>query len=241
MEKKMKIIGHRGAMNEALENTLLSFEKAIDCGCDMIEVDAHLTKDNQIVIHHDQSLKRTAGINRNISELTSLELSGVTFSNGQKLPTLEETLDKILPHATVNIELKTSNVTLIHQLFKLISANDLQKIIISSFDLESLLYIKTYKPECQLALLWGEDNQNNLNPIEILTQNSKFYFHPQADLLTYRLVCDIKKIGTKIFTWIPSFGVEDPTNNTLWAVLKALNVDGICTNFPRELALWLKA
>lgn len=237
----MKIIGHRGAMNEALENTLLSFEKAIDCGCDMIEVDAHLSKDNQIFIHHDQNLKRTANLNKNISDLTSAELNKVRFPNGEKVPTLEETLDKTISRVMLNIELKTKSITLIHQLFKLIPQKEIHKIIISSFETEPLFFIKKHYPKTQLALLWGEDNQTQVNPILILSHNPTFYFHPQADLLNYRLVCDIHKIGNKIFTWIPSFGVEDPKNTMLWRTLKALKVDGVCTNFPRELALWLKA
>lgn len=53
----MKIIGHRGARGIAPENTLAAFQKAIDCGVDMIETDVRLSKDGQLVIAHDDHYK----------------------------------------------------------------------------------------------------------------------------------------------------------------------------------------
>ena len=54
-----KIFGHRGFSGKYPENTMLAFEKAVEIGCDGIELDVHLTKDNVLVIIHDEDIKRS--------------------------------------------------------------------------------------------------------------------------------------------------------------------------------------
>lgn len=236
----MKIIGHRGALNESLENTISSFVKAIDYGCDIIEIDALLSKDKKVVIHHDQSLKRTANLDKKISDLTSLEIKEIKLINGEKIPTLEESCLTILPKAMVNIELKSTEPKLIEEIFAVLSTKDHPRIIISCFDLEPLLTIKDKYPRVQLAILWGKDNEQQLNPVDFLKKNPNFYFHPQADLVNYQIIYQVKKTGCTIFPWVPAQGVEDPANHMLWSTLKALQVDGLCTNYPKEFSIWLK-
>ena len=71
---KPLIIGHRGAMALAPENTLSSFQKAIELGVDMIELDVHLSKDNQAIVIHDKSVDRTTDGKGVIKELTLEEI-----------------------------------------------------------------------------------------------------------------------------------------------------------------------
>jgi len=52
-------IGHRGAMGYAPENTLLSFRKALELRCDMIELDVRLCKSGELIVFHDDTLERT--------------------------------------------------------------------------------------------------------------------------------------------------------------------------------------
>ena len=54
-----KIFAHRGSKSNRPENTLAAFSEAIKVGSDGIELDVHLTKDNQIVVIHDESIDRT--------------------------------------------------------------------------------------------------------------------------------------------------------------------------------------
>jgi glycerophosphoryl diester phosphodiesterase len=70
----MKIIGHRGARGLAPENTLASINKAIEYHVDAIEIDLRVTKDKQVVLHHDKALKQPNGEKSNLSELTLREL-----------------------------------------------------------------------------------------------------------------------------------------------------------------------
>lgn len=60
-----KVYGHRGMMGLYPENTLLSFEKALEAGADGLEIDVHMTKDGEFVVMHDATLNRTTnGIDR---------------------------------------------------------------------------------------------------------------------------------------------------------------------------------
>lgn len=58
-EENIWIVGHRGVKAIRPENTLISFQKAIELGLDGLETDVHMTTDGQLVLHHDDELDRT--------------------------------------------------------------------------------------------------------------------------------------------------------------------------------------
>jgi glycerophosphoryl diester phosphodiesterase len=74
-----KIIAHRGSSYEAPENTIASAKLAIEENADALELDIHLTKDNQIVVIHDANIKRTSGINKNVKDLNLEQLKKYDF------------------------------------------------------------------------------------------------------------------------------------------------------------------
>ena len=77
---KNKIIAHRGIFNniDIPENSMKAFEKALKLNYP-IELDVQLTKDNELVVFHDYSLKRMCGINRLVENCTYKELSNINF------------------------------------------------------------------------------------------------------------------------------------------------------------------
>ena len=81
----MRVIAHRGWSGKYPENTMLAFRKAVEAGCDGIELDVHLSKDGEVMIIHDEALKRTSGMNGAVSEWTRSELekisAGKTFND----------------------------------------------------------------------------------------------------------------------------------------------------------------
>lgn len=108
------IVGHRGVKAILPENTLISFQKAIDLGLNGIETDVHMTTDGQLVLHHDATLERTTNGTGKIEDFSYNELrkldAGIRFSEkyeGQHIPRLEELLERIEdPAFFLNVEMK---------------------------------------------------------------------------------------------------------------------------------------
>jgi glycerophosphoryl diester phosphodiesterase len=108
------VIAHRGASAYAPENTLASFAKAIELKADWFELDVHLTKDGQVVVIHDGSLERVAGIKKSVPEMTLAEIkladAGASFAKefaGERIPTLDETLALAKNRVGIYIEIKS--------------------------------------------------------------------------------------------------------------------------------------
>ena len=114
----MEIIAHRGYSGKYPENTMLSFRKAVEAGADGIELDVHLSRDGEVMIMHDEALKRTAGREGYIWDYTRAELEGISAGKTKDdsygftpVPSLEEYLSMIKPTGLyTNIELKTAPV-----------------------------------------------------------------------------------------------------------------------------------
>ncbi|XP_072502969.1 lysophospholipase D GDPD1 isoform X1 [Notamacropus eugenii] len=128
-----KHISHRGGAGENLENTMAAFRHAVNMGTDMLELDCHITKDEQVVVSHDGNLKRSTGINVNISDLKYCELPPylgkleVTFQKGsqsegedKRIPLLKEVFEAF-PHTPVNIDIKVNNNLLIKKVSELVT------------------------------------------------------------------------------------------------------------------------
>src|SRR5271170_8058208 len=98
LAKKIVVIAHRGAHREAPENTLASLEKAIQIGCDYVELDVRRTKDGALVIMHDASVNRMTNGKGKIEDLTLAEIRKLEIKSrrkewsGLKMPTFDEML-----------------------------------------------------------------------------------------------------------------------------------------------------
>jgi glycerophosphoryl diester phosphodiesterase len=99
-------IGHRGARAYAPENTLTSFEKAIELDANAVELDVRKTKDGKLVVIHDADVKRTTNGKGLVSELTLNQIKGLSTEGNKKIPTFEEALDFLDKKVQVLIELK---------------------------------------------------------------------------------------------------------------------------------------
>lgn len=107
----MKIIAHRGASGLALENTLESIKAALDLKIDAVEFDIRHTKDNQLVVIHDDHTGRIADTRINVHEATLAELQKIRLHNGQQIPTLEKVLKLTSGKKHIVIDIKDTNVS----------------------------------------------------------------------------------------------------------------------------------
>ncbi len=121
MNKKPLILAHRGLVTQYQENTLPAIQGAIDDKyCDGTEFDVFLTKDNKVVLFHDENLKRLTGVDRNIHDMTWEDLKTIQvlpeievdggmrqYQAPERIPLLEEALEIIKGQDFfVDIELK---------------------------------------------------------------------------------------------------------------------------------------
>lgn len=168
MTKDVQIIGHRGFVSKYPENSLIGFLKAAEIGVDGIELDVHLTKDGELVIHHDEKINRMTNGTGWIYEKTLKELQQYQIRHRSRrrlkesIPTLREVFEVLeaYPALLINIELKTS-VILYEEIEKKVlelveQYAPKRPIIYSSFHLPTLIRIKQRKPEAEVALLTRE-------------------------------------------------------------------------------------
>ncbi len=105
---KPRIFAHRGlAHHRGIdENTLEAFAEALRFGATHLESDTQATKDEVAVLFHDEDLKRVAGVDARVSELTLSELQEIPLLAGGRIPTLESALEHF-PSAFFNLDIKT--------------------------------------------------------------------------------------------------------------------------------------
>ncbi|SVD04668.1 uncharacterized protein METZ01_LOCUS357522, partial [marine metagenome] len=110
--KRLTNIAHRGASSYAPENTFAAFDLALDMGVNDIELDVHFTKDNYIVVIHDDTVERTTNGVGYVSGLTLAQLKkldagswfGKDFTE-QRISTLTEILDRYQGQLNFHIEI----------------------------------------------------------------------------------------------------------------------------------------
>lgn len=102
------VIAHRTTMGHAPENTLAGIHRALDMGCDGVEIDVRLCADGVPVLIHDDQLDRTTNAIGRIADMTLAELQDVDAGNGERIPTLSEALQLVDGRILFVVELKVT-------------------------------------------------------------------------------------------------------------------------------------
>ncbi|MBM4331722.1 MAG: glycerophosphodiester phosphodiesterase [Deltaproteobacteria bacterium] len=233
------VIAHRGFSGEAPENTLAAFQKAIEVGSDMLELDVHLSKDKEVVVIHDETLERTTNGQGRVADLTLKELkkldAGFRFApqfSGERIPALKEILELARGRLPVNIEIKNPShsqysITELtdRALLEVKKAGMLPEVIFSSFDPVALERIKEREPGARVALLCHRDwillQEVTLGkPYSVLNLRRNF--------LTREKIAKIHQEGMKVNVYTVD-SEEEMEQFIGWGI------DGIITNQPDRL------
>jgi glycerophosphoryl diester phosphodiesterase len=240
----MLVIAHRGANREALENSWEAFERAIDGGATRIELDVHLTADGHAVVIHDEDLRRTTGAPGRLSEMSRAEVAKRRLANGEAIPFLDETCERLLPRVELNVEIKGRSERLAAAVAELTASHPRREgVIVSCFHLEPLAWLREHAPDLQRACLWGRDTFewpriSLIVPQVFLDAAGTKILHPCVDLVDENLMDQAQSRGWTVYAWAPMVG-EERDREGLWATMKTLGLHGLCTNYPRQLVGWL--
>lgn len=162
----MKIWAHRGCSQNYPENTITSFEKAMNIpGLTGIELDIQLSSDGEMVVIHDERVNRTTDGIGNVRDMSLKELKNLNIYNGsaaaEKIPTMREVLDLLKPALRkgfrLNIELKTGVYPypgIEEKIVELINEYDVaDAVVYSSFYAESLVRLQQLVPDAEIGML----------------------------------------------------------------------------------------
>lgn len=221
----VKITAHRGSSLRAPENTISSIKCAIEDGADFSEIDVQQTKDGQVVLFHDTTLKRIFGINKRIGEMNLYDLkqldSGRFFSDkfkGERIPTLEEAINATDNKIKLNIEIKIlgHEKGLVEKVAEEIKKNKFEdKCVVSSFNYKALVKIKRINPRIKIGYI--TDSTEN-----ILRYNVDFYSVKYS-----RVNSDFVRLAHNLGRQVHVWTVDNPNDIKRLVDLK---VDNIITN-----------
>ena len=231
-----KIWGHRGASGYAPENTLEAFGLAVEQKADGVELDVQLTKDDKLVVIHDETIDRVSGQHGFVKDFTLEELKRLNVNRtiaGYKavqIPTLEEVYDLLKGTGMViNVEIKSSIIwypdierkTL--ELTKRMGMED--KVIYSSFNHYSVRKIKEMNADAQTGILSGDVLCDVVNYCKNVGADAlhPFYVHRFMDSIWQ----EYKESGIQVHTWT----VNDEADMRFFIEQET---DAIITNYPAK-------
>ncbi len=210
--------GHRGAPILAPENTLLSFQEAINNNMNGIELDVQLTRDKKLIIYHDKYIDYN-GSKIRISNLLLEQIKTIDVKNNfsklsfQQIPELSEVLDILPLNMILNIEIKSyesdffSNGVEDELLKTITSRINLQQVIISSFNPIIIKRIKKKNIHLSTALIWSNKSSgwfpvgSLLNCIVLSAYCKPDIFHVKIDDVNNKIVTWFQKRNIPIYAY----------------------------------------
>ncbi len=216
----IEVQGHRGSKGTHKENTLAAFQEGIDAGCVGLELDLRMTKDQEIIIHHDP-----------IKENSSLD---------KDTPTLQDLFDLVKTQKIeLNLEIKweasltTSPREFVKRIVDLVEKNGFEKrVAYSSFSDKVLLEVRRCDPLAKIGFL----NDKSLEELQrVGTSLHAAVLSPHHTLLTNREdVTKLQKTGARVIPW-----TVDQIKRL--QELIEMGIDGVITNYPRKFIQYLSA
>lgn len=224
MDKPFLVIGHRGACGHEPENTLRSFEKAIELGADAIELDVHVCKTGELVVMHNFTVGQTTNGHGRIVDLTLDELRRLDAGKGERIPTLAEAIDLVNGRVPINIELKTHDAA--QPVAELIEHYygrgwDADRFTVSSFDHFALDLFRSLQPITRIGALIAHLPLTT----EFAVQLGASSVNCRLEFINRMLIADARSRGLKVLVYTVN---DEPDIEAMFTA----GADGIFTNYP---------
>jgi glycerophosphoryl diester phosphodiesterase len=211
-------VGHRGAKAYKTENTIDSYQKAIELGVNAIELDVRISKDLEPVISHDDNLKKVYGRNISLKEVTLKEIRELTAN---RMMTLEEALNFIEKKVEkIFVELKETGYE--KKILNIIRKEKLMdRVVLISFHEEALVHIRKLSANIETGFIYTKFR----NPVDYALTLRAQYLLPLYRFVHSANVEAAHRKNIKVIVW---------TINTKREVREyiAKEVDGIATDKP---------
>ncbi len=237
------IIGHRGAMGHAPENSLASFNLAKNMGADFVECDVHLSKDKKCIVMHDESVERTTNGYGLIRDLSSAEIKkldcGAWYSKkfkGEKVLILDELLLWVKNQSSfagnpmgLVIEIKNEPVRYLgieKMVLEAVKRNGMgDRVILISFDHGAVKRAKQIDRSIPAGILYNRPLEDPFKRAREVDADALF---PRRHMITKSLVNRARKNKYFIATW--TVNEEEEMKK-----IAAAGIDAIASNFPDRL------
>ena len=227
MDEKICLIAHRGIHNnkDVPENSILAFKKAISYNYP-IELDVQLTKDNVLIVFHDNNLKRMTKYDKNVNELTYNEIKKLKLLNtNETIPTLRDVLNLINGKVNIYIEIKDTND--VQKICNIVN-NELKNynhfLIIQSFNNKIVKWFSKHNPFVYNGLLINKKNYNSFWGKMIVKRcKPKFLSISKKYISEYKLQDYYKDYTIVIWTILDKNEIND---------FKKITNTFICNNLP---------
>jgi len=231
----MMNIAHRGFSSQFPENTLLSFQKALDLGVGWLELDLQLTRDGHLIVLHDRTVDRTTDGSGQAVDLALDEIKGLDAGGwlapefaSQRIPTFEEVIEGLDPPAILVAELKFAGNDGIQSVIDLINERDASdRVVISSFDLEKLPAVKTLAPELPTTALLKTDGTSPQEKVDLARELGVDTLGPRCTDITRELVEVAHEAGLLVRAW----GLGRDQGEEMRRLID-LGIDGMTTDCP---------
>lgn len=229
MLSAVQITAHRGSSREAPENTMSAMTAAVDQLADYVELDVQETSDGAVVLCHDSSLKRVAGVNRTVGSYTLEEIRELDVGGwfapqfrGEKIPTLDEVMDYCKGRLNLNIELKYlgKDSMLPEKVAALITQYEMEdQCVVSSVSLSYLKRMKNQNPDVRTGSIISAAYGN------YYSGDSTDFISIRSSFVSEKMVKAIHEEGKEVHAWTVNSKSEMER-------MKMLGVDNIITDRP---------
>ncbi|MHB8951571.1 MAG: glycerophosphodiester phosphodiesterase [Pirellulaceae bacterium] len=240
------IVAHRGASEEAPENTLAAFRLAWELGADAIEGDFYLTRDGHMVAIHDETTQRTAGVDLRVADATLAQLQALDVGTwkadrfrGERIPTLEQVLALVPLGKKIFVEIKCTAevVPKLHTILRE-SCVPLDQIVVISFHEVVITQCKQQMPQVPAYWLTGYTQQESTGTwspsreevLRILQRSGADGLDTEGNrqVVDRAFVEQLRARGLGFHVWT----LDDPADARYF---QHLGVDSITTNRPAAI------
>jgi glycerophosphoryl diester phosphodiesterase len=233
------VVAHRGAHEGIPENSLSAYQKAIDLGCDFVEIDVRTTKDGKFVSIHNSTVDEyVTGIKAKVSELNLAELRSLDIGiitgpewKNTRIPTFEEILEICHGKIGIYLDLKAAPIT---QLVDIIKKHGMEKEILWYISAADTKDINELKSSCTGCILMPDPGSGK-NIYTTVNMLNVCVIATDVDQLSNEFV-NIAHANNALVITDEKEGTESE-----WSKIIGWKTDGIQTDRPKELISFLKS